>query len=105
MAAGEIPGDKVFETEDVVAFHDLTPQAPTHVLVIPKRHIESVGAAAAEDGALLGEVLLGCRRVAEELNVTRGYRIVLNTGVDAGQTVTHLHAHVLAGRGMAWPPG
>lgn len=105
IAAGEIPAQRVLESEGVIAFHDLNPQAPVHVLVIPKRHIDSVGTADEDDTALLGEVLLQCRRVADALNVTRGFRVVLNTGENGGQTVPHLHAHVLAGRSLGWPPG
>jgi len=106
IAAGEIPAARVLETDEVLAFHDLNPQAPVHVLVIPKRHVDSVGAAEAADGALLGAVLLACRQVAEVCGVAAsGFRVVLNTGADGGQTVGHLHAHVLAGRALAWPPG
>jgi histidine triad (HIT) family protein len=106
IAAGEIPASRVLETEEVVAFHDLNPQAPVHVLVIPRRHLDSVGAAESDDAALLGQVLLACRQVAEQCGVARdGFRVVLNTGADGGQTVGHLHAHVLGGRPLAWPPG
>lgn len=106
IAAGEIPANKVLENEDVVAFHDLSPQAPVHVLVIPKRHIVNVGAATAEDGPALAAVLLACREVAEKCGVSdSGFRVALNTNADAGQSVDHLHAHVLGGRYLAWPPG
>lgn len=106
IAAGEIPTTPVLETENVLAFHDLNPQAPVHVLVIPRKHVESVGTAADADGALLGELLLACRDVAAKCGVAAGgYRVVLNTGTDGGQSVWHLHAHVLGGRHLSWPPG
>jgi histidine triad (HIT) family protein len=106
IAAGEIPARKVLENEHVVAFHDLDAKAPVHVLVIPRRHVENVGAAGPDDVELMGRVLLACREVAEHLNVAEsGFRVVLNTHADAGQSVAHLHAHVLGGRILAWPPG
>jgi len=106
IAAGEIPAKKVLENEHVVAFHDLNPHAPVHVLVIPRRHVESVGSAGEGDAELLGHVLLACRKVAEETGVAEsGFRVVLNTNADAGQSVAHLHAHVLGGRRLGWPPG
>lgn len=106
IAAGEIPAKLVLENEHVVAFHDLSPHAPTHVLVIPRRHIVNVGSSEPGDGELLGQVLLACRAVAEKLGVAEGgFRVVLNTNADAGQSVDHLHAHVLGGRHLSWPPG
>ena len=106
IAAGEIPANKVLENEHVVAFHDLNPGAPVHVLVIPREHVENVGSAEAGQAALLGHVLLACRQVAEKTGVAEsGFRVVLNTNADAGQSVAHLHAHVLGGRALAWPPG
>jgi len=106
IVAGEIPANKVLENEHVVAFHDLGPKAPVHVLVIPRRHIENVGSAGAEDVETLGHVLLACRQAAEQLGVAEsGFRVALNTGPDAGQSVAHLHAHVLGGRALGWPPG
>jgi histidine triad (HIT) family protein len=106
IVAREIPGDIVHETDHVLAFRDLRPVAPTHVLVIPKRHVESVRESADTDAELLGHVMLGARDVAQKLGVAaKGYRVVLNNGEDGGQTVFHLHAHVLAGRGLSWPPG
>jgi histidine triad (HIT) family protein len=106
IVAAEIPATKVLETDDVVAFRDINPQAPTHVLVIPKEHYPDVASLAAADAALLGQVINGAYDVAaaEDLG-GRGYRVVFNTGPDAGQTVPHVHAHVLGGRAMAWPPG
>jgi histidine triad (HIT) family protein len=106
IAAGEIPANRVLENPHVVAFHDLHAQAPVHVLVIPRRHVQDVGTAEAGDAELLGQVLLACRQVAEQTGIAQsGFRVVLNTGGNAGQTVPHLHAHVLGGRHLAWPPG
>lgn len=106
IACGEIPANRILEDEHVVAFHDLNPKAPVHVLVIPREHVDSVGAAGEEHLELMGRVLLACRRVAEQTGVAAGgFRIVLNTNADAGQTVFHLHAHVLGGRILGWPPG
>jgi histidine triad (HIT) family protein len=106
IAAGEIPAKKVLENEHVVAFHDLNPHAPVHVLVIPRRHVVNVGSAEPHDAETLGRVLLACREVAEQTGVAEsGFRVVLNTNADAGQSVDHLHAHVLGGRVLAWPPG
>lgn len=102
----EIPSKIVFEDEDVLAFHDLNPQAPTHVLVIPKRHIAGIGQAVPEDEIILGRLLLAAKRVAEVTGIAEsGFRTVINSGANAGQTVFHLHVHVLGGRSMAWPPG
>ena len=105
IAAGEIPARKLFEDDEVVAFHDLSPQAPVHVLVIPRRHVASLDAAADGDGALLGRLLLAARRAARENGVAQGYRVVTNSGSSAGQSVFHIHLHVLGGRPMSWPPG
>jgi histidine triad (HIT) family protein len=106
IAAGEIPANKVLENEHVVAFHDLSPHAPVHVLVIPRRHVVNVGSMMPEDVELLGQVMLACRQVAEQCSVAAsGFRVVLNTNADAGQSVDHLHAHVLGGRHLVWPPG
>ncbi len=106
MASGEIKPNTVLETPDVLAFHDINPEAPVHVLVIPKAHIANVGSAGPEDVELLGKVLVACRHVAEQTGIDQsGFRVVLNTGGDAGQSVGHLHAHVLGGRVLAWPPG
>jgi histidine triad (HIT) family protein len=92
--------------QQCVAFRDIAPQAPTHVLVIPKRHVASLAATSPDDDALLGHVLAVARKVALELGLSgSGYRVVLNTGADGGQSVPHLHAHVLGGRALGWPPG
>ncbi len=102
----EIPARIVEETEDWIAFHDVNPQAPVHVLVIPKRVITRVGEAAAGDGPLLGKLLLGAQEVAKKLGILEsGFRLVINHGKDGGETVPHLHVHVLGGRHLGWPPG
>jgi histidine triad (HIT) family protein len=107
IAAGEIPAKLVRRTPDALAFHDIDPRAPTHVLVIPARHIPAVRAASGpEDEALLGRLLGFAAEVARELGLDAGgYRLVTNTGPDAGQSVDHLHFHLLGGRKLAWPPG
>jgi histidine triad (HIT) family protein len=106
IAQHEIKADIVLEDENAVAFRDINPAAPTHVLVIPKTHIVSLNDASEADQALLGRLMLTARAVAEKLDLLNsGYRIVVNNGKDAGQSVFHLHVHVLAGRALAWPPG
>ena len=107
IVAGEIPAKGAKRSADALAFHDIDPKAPVHVLVIPTRHVAAVRAAAGpEDEALLGRLLAFSAEVASELGLdARGYRIVTNTGPDAGQSVDHLHLHVLGGRKLAWPPG
>ncbi|MBF2034550.1 MAG: histidine triad nucleotide-binding protein [Leptolyngbyaceae cyanobacterium T60_A2020_046] len=102
----EIPADIVYEDDLCLAFRDISPQAPTHILVIPKQPIPSLAQATAEDGALLGHLLLSVKAIAEQLGVAdSGYRVVINTGEHGGQTVFHLHLHLLAGRNLQWPPG
>jgi histidine triad (HIT) family protein len=106
IVAKEIPAKIVFEDEHVLAFHDLHPQSPVHVLVIPKEHITSLAHATDEQSALLGHCLRAVAKIAVELGVAeKGYRTVINTGNDGGQTVHHLHVHLLAGRQHGWPPG
>ena len=106
IVAGDIPSTQVLETDRILAFRDIDPQAPTHVLIIPKAHYPDVAALAAEDAALLGEVIDAARQVAAAEGVAEaGYRVVFNTGVQAGQTVPHVHGHVLGGRSLTWPPG
>ncbi len=105
IVAGEIPSKQVFEDDHVVAFQDANPQAPVHLLVIPRRHVASLNEADESDAALLGRLLLTCRRLAAEQGVGSGYRVVNNCGASAGQSVFHLHFHVLGGRDMKWPPG
>ncbi len=102
----EIKADIVRENEHALAFRDIHPAAPTHVLVIPKRHIAAIHDAKADDAALLGQLVLLARDVAEEVGLAEnGYRLVVNNGRDAGQSVFHVHVHVLGGRALAWPPG
>jgi len=105
IAAGEIPAKLVHQDDDVIAFHDISPQAPVHLLVVPRRHLASLDEAAGEDGELLGRILLTIRRLARELGVETGYRVVNNCGASAGQSVFHIHFHLLGGRPMGWPPG
>ncbi|MGW0549425.1 histidine triad nucleotide-binding protein [Streptomyces altiplanensis] len=106
IATGEVPATVVRETDTTVAFRDINPQAPTHVLVIPKAHHPDAASLAAAEPQVLADVLAEAGRVAEEEKVDRtGYRVVFNTGSGAGQTVFHAHAHVLGGRGLNWPPG
>lgn len=107
IVAGDIPAKIVKRADDVLAFRDIDPKAPTHVLVIPTRHVPAVrNATGAEGERLLARTLLFAAEVASELGLdSRGYRIVTNTGPDAGQSVDHLHLHVLGGRRMTWPPG
>ena len=106
IVEGDIPANKVFEDDDVVAFRDLNPQAPTHVLVIPKKHIETLNDLQAEDAELVGKMYLAAKKVAEDEGIAEaGYRTVFNCNRDGGQEVYHLHLHVLGGRQMTWPPG
>lgn len=101
----EIPADIVYEDDLCLAFKDVNPQAPVHVLVIPKKPIAKLADAESDDHALMGHLLLTVKRVAEQLELTNGYRVIINTGQDGGQTVYHLHLHLLGGRAMGWPPG
>ena len=101
----EIPADIVYEDDLVLAFRDVQPQAPVHILVIPKQPIESIDQATPEDAALLGHLLLTIKRVAAQEGLEKGYRVVINTGENGGQTVFHLHLHLLGKRSMTWPPG
>ncbi len=106
IVAGTIPAKIVYQDEHAVAFDDIHPQAPTHVLVIPRKHVAAVQDCGGRDQAMLGGLLQACVAVAKLKGLTeRGYRIVSNTGGDAGQSVFHLHLHVLGGRSLAWPPG
>ena len=106
IAAKEIPAAVVYEDQMVLAFKDLEPQAPFHALVIPKKHIESVGALTPEDKELAGHIMCEVIPViAKENKLAKGFRVVANTGDEGGQTVKHLHFHVLGGRSMQWPPG
>jgi histidine triad (HIT) family protein len=101
----EIPAEIVYEDNLAIAFKDINPQAPVHILVIPKQPIAKLSDAESTDHALMGHLLLTVKRVAEQVGLTQGYRVVINTGEDGGQTVDHLHLHILGGRQMAWPPG
>lgn len=106
IIAGEIPSNKVYADDDVYAFHDINPAAPSHILVIPTKHLASVTAADDGDQALLGKLLLTARHIAREQNLADdGFRLVINTGDKGGQTVHHLHLHILGGRQLTWPPG
>jgi histidine triad (HIT) family protein len=102
---GEIPAKIIYQDDLCLAFHDVAPQAPTHVLVIPRKEIPSLSAAADDDTALLGHLLTTARKLAVQLKLDDGYRVILNCGPQAGQSVDHLHFHLLGGRPMKWPPG
>jgi histidine triad (HIT) family protein len=106
IAGGDIPATLVHQDDRIVAFRDIHPQAPTHILLIPRAHIASLDAAEAEHRALLGDLLLAARDLARSEGMAEdGYRTVLNVGADGGQTVHHLHVHLLGGRSLGWPPG
>mgnify|MGYP001160337014 CR=1 len=106
IAKGEIPSTKVYEDEQLLAFRDIDPKAPTHILIIPKKHISSINALTKEDTTLVGEAYLLMKNLAKEEGIdTAGYRVVVNTLQDGGQTVDHLHFHLLGGRSLGWPPG
>lgn len=101
----EIPADIVYEDDLALAFNDIQPQAPVHILVIPKKPIPQLADAESQDHALMGHLLLTVKRVAEQAGLSNGYRVVINNGDDGGQTVPHLHLHILGKRQMKWPPG
>ena len=105
IIAGTIPAPRVFEDDKSIAFTDINPQAPTHVLIVPRQHITSLAEATVEDSALLGHLLWVTTEIARQRSLTHGYRTVINSGPDGGQTVDHLHIHLLGGRHMGWPPG
>ena len=106
IIAREIPAKIVFEDDDVIAFQDVNPQAPVHVLIVPKRVIPRLADANQSDQALLGKLILTATKVARDLGVGEsGYRVVINSGPDAGESVPHLHVHLLGKRALAWPPG
>jgi len=103
---GEIQGDVVFEDDDLLAFNDVSPQAPVHVLIIPKKHISTVNDMSAEDELLMGKLFSTAKNIASQKAVSEdGYRLVVNSNEQAGQSVFHIHMHLLAGRNMTWPPG
>jgi len=101
----EIPAKKIYEDEHTFAFEDINPQAPTHVLIIPKRHVRGLKEATPEDAELIGRCHLAAAHIARQRGIEDGYRTVLNVGPQAGQSVFHLHVHLLGGRGLHWPPG
>lgn len=105
IASGEIPSTILYQDQDILAFQDIDPKAPFHFLVVPKKHIASVDALTMEDSELLGKIFTQIPKICKENGITNGYRVVTNVGKDGGQTVEHLHFHVLAGRELAWPPG
>lgn len=105
IADREIPAKLIHEDAVCIAFHDISPQAPTHVLVVPRKAIPRVGEATAEDQATLGHLLLVAAQVARQLNLAKGFRLVVNNGPDGGESVPHLHVHLLGGRALGWPPG
>lgn len=105
IAAKEIPADLIYEDEHVIAFRDLHPQAPTHILIVPRKPIPRIAEATPADHAVLGHLLLKAAEVAKQAGLTHGYRLVINNGPDGGESVPHLHCHILGGRPMSWPPG
>lgn len=106
IATREIPAQIIYEQDDFLAFHDVSPQAPVHVLIVPKKCIPRIALASAEHADLLGRMMLATREIAQSLGVLEsGYRVVINNGRDAGESVPHLHIHLLAGRPLTWPPG
>ena len=105
IVADEIPSDRLHTDDEVIAFRDIAPRAPTHVLVIPRRHIPDAHALTDADGPLVAKLFAVVRAIADEAGLGDGYRVVTNVGPDAGQSVPHLHFHLLGGRTMAWPPG
>jgi histidine triad (HIT) family protein len=105
IIAREIPAKIIWEDDDTIAFHDVNPQAPVHVLIVPKRVVLRLTEATENDRALLGKLLLVARDIAKKLDLSGGYRVVINSGPDAGESVPHLHVHLLGKRALAWPPG
>jgi histidine triad (HIT) family protein len=105
IAAGQIPSKIVYQDDDIVVFEDINPQAPQHVLIIPRRHITSISDLTTADGPVLASIFMVAQKVASDLNLSQGYRLVTNVGPDAGQSVFHLHFHLLGGRKLRWPPG
>lgn len=105
IGSGEIPSKKVYEDDNILAFHDLSPRAPVHVLIIPKKHIASLDDTNDGDILVLGELLVKIKEIAKELGLVNGYRLVSNCGNDGMQTVNHLHFHLMGKRQMQWPPG
>jgi len=102
---GEIPSKNVYEDEKIVAFYDINPQAPKHILICPKKHIDKVVNFSGEDRELIGEVIFRAKEIAKQEKIGDGFRLVFNNGSSAGQMVWHIHCHLLGGRNMTWPPG
>jgi histidine triad (HIT) family protein len=105
IADGSIPSTAVYQDEQCYAFADIHPQAPVHILIVPRVHIASLAETSSQDAAMLGHLLATAAEIARNKELGAGYRVVFNTGVDGGQTVGHLHLHLLGGRGLSWPPG
>lgn len=105
IVAGEVPADKLYEDDHVLAFRDISPQAPHHFIVIPKKHITAPSTLAEEDEALMGKLVRAGSKVAADLGIEGQFRLVVNNGADAGQVIFHMHLHFLGGRKMGWPPG
>lgn len=105
IVQGEIPANIVFESPDCIAIQDLNPQAPSHFLILPKKHIATIHEASTEDEQLLGRMVISAQKIARQTNLDKGYRLVFNVNAEGGQTVYHIHLHVLGGRQMTWPPG
>ena len=105
IASGTIPVTRLFETDQMLAFPDINPQAPTHILIIPKQHFSSLAHTTSKQTELLGQLLSAAAEIALQQQLASGYRLVINTGPNGGQTVDHLHVHLLGGRPMTWPPG
>lgn len=105
IASGAIPAAKLYEDDEMLAFRDISPQAPHHFLVIPRKHLSGPGAVTAADAELVGKMVARAGEIARELGIGEGYRLVMNNGAAVGQTVFHIHLHVLGGRTMSWPPG
>lgn len=106
IISGEIPAKKVFENDNIIAFNDINPEAPVHILIIPKKHIASVNEITEQDINIIGEIFLAAKEIAKNQGVSEdGYRVVTNCGEKAGQSVQHLHYHLLGGRNLKWPPG
>jgi len=106
IIGGDIPSNVVFENKDVLAFRDISPQAPTHILIIPRRHISTINDIGADDRELVGSLFTAAKEIAAAEGLSEdGYRVVMNCGEGAGQSVFHIHLHLLGGRGLGWPPG
>lgn len=105
IIAGEIPSKKVYEDNEIFAFRDINPKAPDHILIVPKRHIDRIENLQTGDAGLMGNLIFAAKKIADDLSLKHGYRIVFNNGPDSGQEVEHIHLHLLAGRKFTWPPG